>query len=54
MKVTKCENVYMHCAVNCYPHCLDFKYELICFATRNSVAFYNIKVSWTRNTKFEF
>lgn len=42
MKVNKFENVYTHCAVNCYPHCLDVKHELVCFASRNSVAFYDL------------
>lgn len=44
MKLESLENVYIHCAVNCYPHCLDYRNELICFATVNSIALYNCLV----------
>lgn len=42
MEITNFENVYTHCSVNRYPHCIDCKNKIICFATSNSIAIYDL------------
>ncbi|XP_027197839.1 elongator complex protein 2 [Dermatophagoides pteronyssinus] len=42
MDVVSCENVYVSCSVNCYPHCLETKENFIVFGSSNSIVLYDL------------
>lgn len=55
MDVVSCENVYVSCSVNCYPHCLETKENFIVFGSSNSIVLYDLNVRyWRKVCRYNF